>query len=135
MWLTRFQTGRRLVVVLGVAAISAPLSAWSQDASERGYSTCPDVEHAVIRSVLYREVTEPKLLKWAKVKVYPKKSTVPEIVRVRIQVEGERVFCAEALDGPAVKQKIAVDSALRWRFKKNRGDFNDSLIGTLRFRL
>jgi hypothetical protein len=79
-------------------------------------------------------VPEPDLLKWAKEKPHPKASTQPQVLHIRVQVEGERVFCAQALDGPSDKQKIAVESAMRWRFQKNRGDFNSDLIGTLTFR-
>jgi hypothetical protein len=50
-----------------------------------------------------------------------------------VQVEGERVFCAQAVDGPSDKQKDAVDAAMQWRFKKKRGEFKDDLMGTLTF--
>jgi len=67
------------------------------------YSTCPELQHAVVRSVVYKEVPEPDLLKWAKAKPHPRASTLPQVLHVRVQVEGERVFCAQALDGPADK--------------------------------
>jgi len=88
-----------------------------------------------MRSVLYNEASESKLLKWADAKVYPKRTSTPEIVRVNVQVEGETVFCASALNGPADKQKLAVDSVMRWHFKPNRGDFKHYLMGTLSFRI
>jgi hypothetical protein len=50
-----------------------------------------------------------------------------------VQVEGERVFCAQAIDGPSDKQKAAVDAAMQWRFKRKRGEFKDDLMGKLRF--
>jgi hypothetical protein len=108
---------------------------WAHDESGEGYySTCPDLQHAALRSVLYREVPATDLLKWAKAKPQPKARIQPQILHVQVQVEGERVFCAQALDGPSDKQKIAVESAMQWRFKKRRGDFDDYLRGTLTFR-
>jgi hypothetical protein len=124
---------KRWVVVFVAAVICAPLSTWSQTEADRYYSTCPDSAHAVVRSVAYKLVTESELIKWATVKVYPKK-TSSDLVSVWIQVEGERGFCAEALGSPVDKQKAAVDAALQWRFRKNRGDFNDDVAGTLSFR-
>jgi hypothetical protein len=98
------------------------------------YSTCPDLQHAVVRSVVYNEVPEPDLPKWAKAKPHPRASTLSQVLHVRVQIEGERVFCAQALDGPADKQRAAVKSAMGWRFKSDRGDFNGNVIGTLTFR-
>jgi len=98
-----------------------------------GYSTCPDLEHAVVRSVGYVQAGEPDLRRWARVKVSPKKTSRPDTVHVQVQVEGERVFCAQAIDGPSDKQKGAVDAAMQWRFKKKRGEFKDDLMGTLTF--
>jgi hypothetical protein len=85
----------------------------------------------VVRSVVYNEVPEPDLLKWAKTKPHPRASTLSQVLHVRLQIEGERVFCAQALDGPADKQRAAVKSAMGWRFKSDRGDFNGNVIGTL----
>jgi hypothetical protein len=98
-----------------------------------GYSTCPGLEHAVVRSVGYVQAAETELRRWASVKVSPKKTSRPETVHVQVQVEGERVFCAQAVDGPSDKQKDAVDAAMQWRFKKKRGEFKDDLMGTLTF--
>jgi hypothetical protein len=97
------------------------------------YSTCPDLEHAVVRSVGYIQATETELRKWAKVKISPRMTSHSETVHVQVQVEGERVFCAQANDGPSGKQKAAVDAAMQWRFKKKRGEFKDDLMGTLTF--
>jgi hypothetical protein len=36
--------------------------------------------------------------------------------------------------GPPEKQKAAVDAAMQWKFKKNRGDFYGDLMGTISFR-
>ena len=106
----------------------------AESTSEHGhYSTCPDLEHAVVRSVGYVQATETELRRWATVKVSPRRSSHPETVHVQVQVEGGRVFCAQATDGPSEKQKPAVDAATQWRFKKKRGDFKDDLIGTLTF--
>ena len=125
----------RSLVCLAGAVVLLGSATCAEDAGGKGYySTCPDLEHAVIRSVLYKEVPEADLVNWAKAKPQPKASTQPQVVHVRVQVEGERVFCAQALDGPPDKQKAAVESAMRWHFKKNRGDFNDDLMGTLTFR-
>jgi hypothetical protein len=88
----------------------------------------------VVRSVGYVQATEPELQKWATVKISPNTTSRPETVRVQVQIEGERVFCAQATDGPSDKQKAAVDAAMRWRFKKKRGEFKDDLMGTLTFR-
>jgi hypothetical protein len=74
------------------------------------------------------------LLRWAAVKVLPKKTPHPETLHVQLKVEGERVFCAQAADGQPEKQKSAVDAAMRWKFKKKRGKFKDDLTGTLTFR-
>src|ERR1700676_3023396 len=99
---------------------------------ERGhYSTCPDLEHAVVRSVGYIQATETELRQWAKIRISPRKTSHPETVHVQVQVEGERVFCAQSNDGPSDKQKADVDAAMQWRFKKKRGDFKDDLMGTL----
>jgi hypothetical protein len=98
------------------------------------YSTCPDLEHAVVRSVAYVQAAETELRRWATVKVSPRKTPHPETVLVQVQVEGERVFCAQATDGPSDKQKPAVDSAMQWEFKKKRGEFKNDLMGTLTFR-
>jgi len=120
---------------IAIAALWSPIQVSSPITPSQHYSTCPDFEHAVIRNVGYVEVSESKLLKWADVKVYPKQTSTPEIVRVNVQVEGETVFCASALSGPADKQKLAVDSVMRWHFKPNRGDFKYYLMGTLSFRI
>jgi hypothetical protein len=98
-----------------------------------GYSTCPDLEHVVVRSVGYVQAAETNLRRWATTKVSPKRTPRPDTVHVQVQVEGERVFCAQAIDGPSDKQKDAVDAAMQWRFKKKRGEFKDDLMGTLTF--
>lgn len=98
-----------------------------------GYSTCPDLEHAVVRSVGHVPAADTTLRRWATVKVAPKKTSRPETVHVPVQVEGERVFCAQAIDDPSDKQKAAVDAAMQWRFKRKRGEFKEDLMGTLTF--
>jgi hypothetical protein len=98
-----------------------------------GYSTCPDLEHAVVRSVGYVQAAETNLRRWSTTKVSPKRTPRPDTVHVQVRVEGERVFCAQAIDGPSNKQKDAVDAAMQWRFKKKRGEFKDDLMGTLTF--
>jgi hypothetical protein len=106
----------------------------AESTSELGhYSTCPDLEHAVVRSVAYVQAAEAELRRWATVKVSPGKTSHPETVHVQVQVEGERVFCAQATDGPSDKQKPAVDAAMQWKFKKKRGEFKNDLMGTLTF--
>jgi hypothetical protein len=87
----------------------------------------------VVRSVGYIQATETELRKWAKVKSSPPKTSSFESVHVQVQVEGDRVFCAQATAGPSDKQKAAVDASMQWRFKKKRGDFKDNLVGTLTF--
>ncbi len=126
----------RSLICLAASVILLCSATRAQDEVNKGYySTCPDLQHAVVRSVLYKEVPETDLLKWAKAKPRGPELTgdQPDVVHVQIQVDGERVFCAQALDGSADKQKAAVKLAMRWRFKKNRGDFNNYLIGTLTF--
>lgn len=106
----------------------------AESSSEHGhYSTCPDFEHAVVRSIGYIPATETELRKWARVKISPKLTSHPETVHVQVQIEGESVFCAQANDGPSDKQKAAVDAAMQWRFRKKRGEFKDNLTGTLTF--
>lgn len=78
-----------------------------------------------MRSVGYLQATEPELLRWAKSKESPKMTAQPDTVHVHVQVEGGRVFCAQALDGPHAKQKAAVEAAMHWRFEKNRGEFKN----------
>jgi hypothetical protein len=99
----------------------------------RYYSTCPDLGHAMLRSVVYVDAPEPELRRWATVKVFPKKTSHPETVHVQVQVEGEQVFCAEASNGPPEKQKSAVEAAMQWKFGKKRSDFKNDLVGTLTF--
>ena len=116
----------------GVPTITSELpSVISSEPS--GYSTCPDLEHAVVRSVGYVQAAETNLRRWATIKVSPKSTSRPDTVHVQVQVEGKRVFCAQAIDGPSDKQKAAVDAAMQWRFKKKRGEFKDDLMGTLTF--
>jgi Carboxypeptidase regulatory-like domain len=116
--------------------VTAKESAASDAESNREhmhYSNCPDLEHAVLRSVGYIQATETELRKWAKVKISPRMTSHPEMVHVQVQVEGERVFCAQANDGPSDKQKAAVDAAMQWKFRKKRGEFKNDLMGTLTF--
>jgi hypothetical protein len=98
------------------------------------YSTCPEAEQAAMRNVAYVVVSEPQLRKWATVKPNPLASDKPEPISVLVEVEGERVFCASALNGPAQKQRAAVDTIMLWKFKKDRGDFKDDVIGTITIR-
>ena len=106
----------------------------AESTSEHGhYSTCPDFEHAIVRSVGYVPAEETELRRWARVKVSPRKTSHPETVHVQVQVEGDRVFCAQATDEPNDKQKPAVEAAMQWRFKKKRGEFKNDLMGTLTF--
>jgi len=103
--------------------------AWRSGA---GYSTCPDLEHAVVRSVGYVQAAETKLLGGLGLRFRRRRNPVAT-VHVPVQVEGERLFCAQAIDGPSDKQKAAVDAAMQWRFKRVRGEFKDDLMGTLTF--
>ena len=98
------------------------------------YSTCPDFDHAVMRNVVYLPASEAELRKWAVVKPAPSASATPELIRVNIQVEGERVFCASALNGPVEKQKAAVDAVMQWKFKRDRGAFKSDVMGIVSFR-
>ena len=78
-------------------------------------------------------VKESALRRWATAKIYPDTTSTKEKVRVDLQIEGENVFCAQAVNGSAEKQKAAVDAAMLWKFKKERGDFKQDIIGTLTF--
>jgi hypothetical protein len=95
------------------------------------YSTCPALQDAVLRNVGYVSATEGELRHWAKKKVVPKSFGATETIKVQLQVEGEKVFCAEALNGSPEKQKAAVDAAMKWRFQKNRGSFKSDLMGSI----
>lgn len=121
------------LLLFAAYALPQALSKEIQDSSGF-YSTCPDFEHSVVRSVAYVEASKSELIKWAINKPKPEMTARPETVRVRVQVEGERVFCAQALNGPPEKQKDAVGAAMKWRFKKDRGDFKSCVIGQLEFR-
>jgi hypothetical protein len=126
-------------VFLVLALICLPVAAQHSGAREivlrdGKYTTCPELKDAVIRSVGYVGASEPELLKWAVSKPRPKITSKSELVRVQVQVEGQRVFCAEALDGPLEKQRAAVEAAMAWKFKKNRGEFKDYLMGVIEFR-
>jgi hypothetical protein len=126
---------RLLICLVGAVVFLCPNVLAQTNLDEGGfYSTCPALKDAVFRSVVYKEVSERKLRKWATLRANPKATGQPQLVHVRIQVEAEGVFCAQALDGPPDKQKAAVESAMTWRFKKNRGDFNSDVIGKLTFR-
>jgi hypothetical protein len=124
-----------LTIVILVATLTRVIAATAGESGDKKYySTCPDLERAVVRSEGYVQATEPELLRWAKSKESPKMTAKPDTVHVQVQVEGERVFCAQALDGPHAKQKAAVEAVMHWRFKKNRGEFKNDLIGILTFR-
>lgn len=86
-----------------------------------------------MRNVAYLVVPESKLRKWAIIKPEPNVSKSAERIHVLIEVEGENVFCATAINGPAQKQRSAVEMAMQWKFKKDRGDNNSSVAGTLTF--
>lgn len=130
-----FAVGYFIIFSLALNAQTAAKTAGQllQNAATYNFSTCPDAQHAIMRSVLYAPATESELLKWAKSKTYPKATTNPEVIRVQVHVDGDHVFCAQALDGPNSKQKAAVESAMRWQFKPNRGEFKNYVMGTLTF--
>ena len=123
----------RVALYLSLVFMTAPLVAQSPQTPQPHYSTCPDFEHAVVRNVVYMRVKESALRRWATAKIYPDTTSTKEKVRVDLQIEGENVFCAQAVNGSAEKQKAAVDAAMLWKFKKERGDFKQDIIGTLTF--
>jgi hypothetical protein len=127
----------RLTLCITLACMALPPLAHSpaqtHEISQQNYSTCPDFEHAVVRNVAYMQVNDSALLKWAAVKIYPDSTSTKEKVRVELQIEGENVFCAQALNGSEEKQKAAVDAAMHWKFKKKRGDFKQDIMGVLTF--
>jgi hypothetical protein len=100
----------------------------------RPFSTCP--EEMYKRNTGYVLADPAELVKYAEVKVWP---ALPEScrcegsVRVQIFVERDRVFCANALDGPPQLQDAAVKAAMQWRFKKKRPAFKEDIYGVLTF--
>ncbi len=97
------------------------------------YSTCPPFADAIRRNVAYVDATEAELRRWATKKVVPKSVGAREIIHVQVQVEGQAVFCAQSLHGSPAKQRAAVEAAMKWKFKQQRGNFKDNLIGPLTF--
>ena len=83
--------------------------------------------------MVYVNATEAELRRWAAKQVDPKNSGVRESVRVQVQVEDQIVFCAQALDGSPAKQKAAVEAAMKWEFRRKRGEFKDYLLGPITF--
>ncbi len=126
MTLTPFVIG--LLLALRVVCMAQDV-----DSKAVSYSTCPDGEHLAMRNTAYLPATEENLRKWAVKHPEPKRSSNPETVGVRVMVEHERVFCAQALYGSHEKQKAAVEAAMKWTFEASRGDFNDNVEGELTF--
>jgi hypothetical protein len=107
-------------VILGIVFVGVAFAVAPQEQNRNlvrepkgAYSTCPDAQHAMLRSVGYVQATETELLKWAKTKKYPARTTEPETVEVQVQVDGKTVFCAQALSGSPEKQKVAVDAVMK----------------------
>ena len=100
------------------------------------YSTCPPTQQMMKRNVGYVEVGTRELMSYAKVKIQPEKPLSCRCkgqVRVMVMVEGQRVFCAAALDGHPLLQKAAVDAAMKWKFKRERPEFRSEIYGVLIF--
>lgn len=95
------------------------------------YSTCPPLEQAVYRNVVYTTASEKQLHRWATTKPSPARTEHPRPLKVMVYVEGAVPFCAQALDGPLEKQKAAVDAVLKWKFKRKRGDSKNDVVGTV----
>ncbi len=125
---------RLLSSAIGFLLLQATAAIPQLEPSKELYTTCPDFEHAVIRDVAYIEVSNADLLRWASKRVYPPPQGVPETINVLLEIEGDHAFCAAALNGAKEKQKAAVESALKWRFKKKRGDLKRDITGNLSFR-
>lgn len=124
----------RLNLAIGLIILcNQPLRGMQSEAVS-GYSTCPSLEQAVIRSVAYVSASEKELRKWATFKPNPSATGSAELIRVKIQVDGERVFCGQALNGPIDKQRAAVTTAMQWQFKKHRPPFKNYLMGEVGFR-
>ena len=102
-------------------------------APQTHYSTCPAFEDAIRRNVVYVDAKEAELRRWATKKVDPKSFGAREKVAVQVQVEDQSVICAQALDGSSVKQKSAVEAAMKWKFRRKRGEFKDYLLGPITF--
>jgi hypothetical protein len=102
-------------------------------APQTHYSTCPAFEDAIRRNVVYVDATEAELRRWASKQVVPKNAGAREKITVQVQIEDQAVFCAQALDGSPAKQKPAVEAAMKWKFKRKRGEFKEYLLGPIVF--
>ena len=99
------------------------------------YSTCPVLtfDEAVRQNVAYAEVSTSALMKRAKTKFKPETPVSCKCagrVKVQVNVEGERVICATALNGPQTLQEAAVKAAMQWRFDErlNPSDVTGVLV-------
>ena len=121
------------VLLISLLAIQS-VAVFSKD-SQTGYSTCPVLtfNQAMRQNVAYMEVSTSALVKYAKTKVKPETPAsckCADRVEVQVKVEGERVVCAKALNGPQPLQEAAVKAAMQWRFEQL--DFSD-VTGLLMF--
>jgi len=117
-----------------IALLLAVLWAGQTGQQEAPYSNCPD--NMMLRNVGYAHVSSSELMKYAKVKVQPHAPSscrCAGTVKVQVFVEGERPFCAQALDGHPMLQKAAVEAAMQWRFKKKRPAFREDIYGEIAF--
>jgi hypothetical protein len=124
-----------MIALFGPAMLLATLC--QEAPSQSAYTSCPPAVSRGILSDGYSGVSDSELLQYATKKSKPK---MPPNCRcegeilVSVLVKDDRVFCATALNGHPLLQKAAVEAAMLWRFKKNRGDFKNNITGTLKFR-
>jgi len=119
-----------------VALMLAILLAGQTGQKEVAYSNCPSTDQMALRNVGYAPVSSSELMKYAKVKVQPHAPSSCRCagkVTVQVWVEGERSFCARALDGNPLLQKPAVEASMQWRFKKKRPAFKEDIHGEITF--
>src|SRR5262249_15606614 len=90
----------RSVGCIGVLTVVSSLTLAQPPNEPAYYSTGPHLRDALVRDVAYVNASEAQLLKWAKVMPRPKAAKQAQTIHVRVQVEGEEVFCAQAVDGP-----------------------------------
>ena len=122
-------------ILLALLLVFQSGAAFPSNDSRPGYSTCPVLtfDQAMRQNVAYAEVSTSALMKRAKSKVMPEtpaSCNCAGTVKVQVRVEGKRVVCATALNGPQALQETAVKAAMRWQFDEqlNPSDVTGVLV-------